>query len=92
MDSFTDDDGGIAVMDNHHSPRPPKPTSRKPSIHLDKINGRLIASEARTHLECLRDEEADALGATKRQIADRIWLWQMLVDELEGFHGISGGA
>lgn len=70
-------------------PTPQRPAKAgRPSIHLDPIHGRFIANEARTHLECLRSEHAEALGDTRRHLGDRIWLWTMLVDQLEGFHGI----
>jgi hypothetical protein len=67
-------------------------TARKPALHLDLNTGPQIATEARIHLETLSVEEKAAFGSSKRLIANRRWLWEMFLGQLEEFHGIEDGA
>lgn len=88
--------GSSAAVMNGHTPEPPKPnrnkkTDRKPAIHLDPVKGSFILDEALTHLERLQVEERDAEGAEQRRVANRRWVWAMFVEELEAFHGDTGG-
>lgn len=77
-----------AMNGQHPEPRPPKTRKRQPTAHTDPVTGRMVLAEALTTLEGLEAAERTAPhGPEQRNVANRRYVWQLFVEQLEAFHG-----
>lgn len=60
----------------------------RPRLHEHDIHGPALATEFRIALEALQEQRDATSGTNKRVLANRAWLLELFIRELEAFHGI----
>lgn len=86
MDSYSDPDAGATSTMNGHNEPPARRV--RPRLHEHDIHGPVLATELRIALEALQEQRDAATGTNKRVLANRAWLLELFLRELEAFHGI----
>jgi hypothetical protein len=88
MDSLSDPHAGATLTLNGDHSTPQRRV--KPRLHEHEIHGPVLATELRIALEALQEQRDAASGTNKRVLANRAWLLELFLNELEAFHGIDG--